>query len=103
MMAGWPAIRTDSQPRYPGAISCAEAIGRLQRATGSAHHEFWTCDLSVLDPAVVDRTRIHGPRQVTDLYLLALATRNGGRFVTFDASVPLSAVAGARARNLVVI
>lgn len=96
-------VRIVSQPRYPGPISCAEAIERLLRATSNEHHEYWPCDVSVLDADVVDRSRIHGPRQVTDLYLLALATRNRGRFVTFDASVPLSAVAGARARNLLVL
>jgi len=34
---------------------------------------------------------VHGPRQVIDAYLLALAVGRGGRFVTFDRSVVLSA------------
>ena len=42
----------------------------------------------------------HGPRQVTDLYLLALAVRREGRFVTFDRSVALDAIHGAQARHL---
>jgi len=30
-------------------------------------------EVSLLDAAVVDEARIHGPRQITDGYLLALA------------------------------
>ena len=44
-----------------------------------------------------------GHRQVTDLYLLALAVRNGGRFVTFDSRITLDAVPGAQARHLLVL
>jgi uncharacterized protein len=46
---------------------------------------------------------VHGPRQVTDAYLLALAVHRGGRFVTFDRSVALSAVPAATAANLTVL
>jgi uncharacterized protein len=40
---------------------------------------------------------------VTDAYLLALATAHAGRFVTFDRSVPLSAVPQATTKNLEVL
>jgi uncharacterized protein len=40
---------------------------------------------------------------LTDLYLLALAVKRGGRFVTFDASVPLSAIKGAERRHIVAL
>jgi len=96
-------VRIVSQPRYPSPVSVAEAIRRLALATRAREHEFWPCDLSVLDETRVDRTRVHGPKQVTDIYLLALAVAKGGRFVTFDRSVPISAVAGARADQLVVL
>lgn len=96
-------VRILSQPNYPGPTTPAEAVRMLARATAQPHHRFWACDLSVLDEAVVDRTRLHGPRQVTDAYLLALATSRQGRFVTFDRSVPVSAVKGATEANLVVV
>lgn len=96
-------VRVISQPRYPSPVSPAEAIGRLARATRSPHHEFWPCGVSLLDDRVVDRSRLHSPRQVTDAYLLALAIAHGGRLVTFDRSVPLSAVAGARDTHTVVL
>lgn len=75
----------------------------LRLATGTALHEFWPCAVSLLDPAVVDRSRVHGPRQVTDAYLLATAAARDGRFATFDRSVVLSAVPAATPDNLVVI
>ncbi|MGQ0778568.1 MAG: hypothetical protein ACT4NY_29845 [Pseudonocardiales bacterium] len=62
-----------------------------------------TGKVSMLDERVVDRTRIHGPRQVTDAYLLALAVRRDGRFVTFNQSVALSVVTGATSAHLTVL
>ena len=96
-------VRILSQPRYPSPVPPAVAIDRLARATGSPHHEFWSCSISLLDERVVDRSRLHSPRQVTDAYLLALAVACGGRLVTFDRSVSPSAVAGARDAHLVVL
>lgn len=96
-------VRVISQPSYPRPVSPTMAIERLQRACEAEDHEFWECGLSVLDAAIFDRTQIHGPRQVTDAYLLGLATARGGRFVTFDRGVPLSAVPGAKPDNLVTL
>jgi uncharacterized protein len=44
-----------------------------------------------------------GHRQVTDMYLLALAFYHGGRLVTFDRSIMIEAVGGAESHNLVVL
>jgi toxin-antitoxin system PIN domain toxin len=96
-------VRIVSQPRYPSPVPPLHALQLLAQACSTAHHEFWPCDVSVLDPAVVDRSRVHGPRQVTDAYLLALATHHGGRFVTFDRSVVLSTVPAATSDNLTVL
>lgn len=96
-------VRIISQPRYPSPVSPAEAMNLLGSACQASHHEFWSCDVSVLDERVVDRSRVHGPRQVTDAYLLALATAHNGRFVTFDRSVSVSSVRGAAEDNLTVL
>jgi hypothetical protein len=96
-------VRMVCQPRYPSPIATAVASTLLYDATRTRHHVFWPCDFSLLDESAVDRLRIHGPRQVTDVYLLALAVRNGGRLVTFDRSIPLSAAVGARSEHLVVL
>ncbi len=96
-------VRIISQPRYPSPISPAEAIGLVDRACDSEHHEFWSCDVSLLDARIIDRSRLHGPRQVTDAYLLALATAHEGRFVSFDRSLSFSVVHGATKDHLTVL
>ncbi len=96
-------VRIISQPRYPSPVVPAQAADLLERATVTSWHEFWPCDISLLDEQAVDRTRVHGPRQVTDAYLLALAAARGGRFATFDRSVVLSAVPAATSDHLVII
>ena len=92
-----------SQPRYPSPAPPAVVADLLEQACATAHHEFWPCEISLVDRLVIDRRRLHGPRQVTDAYLLALAVRRGGRFVTFDRSVVTSAVCGAAAEALTVL
>ena len=96
-------IRIISQARYPSPVSPPVAMDLLGTATGTRHHEFWECSVSILDREIIDRSMIHGPRQVTDAYLLALATHRGGRFVTFDQAIPLSAVTSAHRDNLTVL
>jgi len=96
-------VRIISQPRYPSPIPPKEAIDRLGRATRSEHHDFWTCEVSLVDSKVINPSRVHGPRQLTDIYLLALAVARKGRLVTFDRSIPLTAVRGAGAAHLVVL
>ncbi|MHB1929846.1 MAG: TA system VapC family ribonuclease toxin [Acidimicrobiales bacterium] len=94
-------VRVIAQPRYPSPVPPAHAVSLLEQACATRHHEYGPCDVSLLDATTLDRTRLHGPRQVTDAYLLALATRRGGRCVTFDHGVPLAAVPCATAANLV--
>jgi predicted nucleic acid-binding protein len=92
-----------SHPNYPGAPSVNEIVRRLRRATHESVHEFWPDDVSVVDDQHIDTTRVHGPRQLTDVYLLALAVRHGGALVTFDRSIAIGAVRGASASSLIVL
>ncbi len=96
-------VRIISQPRYPSPVPPSQAIGRLARAAETEHHQYWLCSASLLDAELIDHSRLHGHRQVTDAYLLALATANGGRFATLDQSIPIDAVRHARARNFTLI
>jgi toxin-antitoxin system PIN domain toxin len=96
-------VRIMSQSKYPNPVPTGEVIKRLQDAAATSYHEFWPDDLSILDQTVVDSARIHGPKQVTDVYLLALAVKHAGRFVTFDGAVPLSAVPAAAKEHVAVI
>jgi toxin-antitoxin system PIN domain toxin len=93
-------VRIMSHPSYPNALPVRLVMERLRQATRHPHHEFWADDVSLLDPRIAEATRVHGPRQVTDLYLLALAVSRHGRFATFDAAVPLNAIRGAERRHL---
>ena len=94
-------IRVLTHPGYPNARSVTEVVERLRSATADPSHEFWPDSHSLLDSTAVDITRVHGPKQLTDVYLLSLAVRNGGRLVTFDAGISLGAVKGAEPRHLV--
>ncbi|HZZ93243.1 MAG TPA: TA system VapC family ribonuclease toxin [Usitatibacter sp.] len=96
-------IRVMSQPGYPNPLPVNAVAERLRQAASHARHEFWPDDVSLLDSTALDTTRIHGPKQLTDVYLLALAVGHGGRLVTFDRSVPLAAVLGAQRKHLAVI
>jgi hypothetical protein len=94
-----------ANPGYPNPLPVRAVMERLDSAKRreSPYHEFWADDVSLLDPRIAEVSRIHGPRQVTDLYLLALAVHRDGRFVTFDASVPVSAIKAAEKRHLVTL
>lgn len=94
-------VRIMSHASYPNPLRVGEIVDRLAEATATSLHAFWADDVSLLDPDVADRTRIHGPRQVTDVYLLALAVRHSGVFASFDRSIPVSAVRGATREHVV--
>lgn len=94
-------LRVMSQPAYPGHVPVAAIAERLGAAVDEDHHAFWPADVSLLDDGIARKTRILGPRQVTDVYLLALAVAHDGRLVTFDARVPLAAVPRAEPIHLV--
>jgi uncharacterized protein len=96
-------VRIISQPGYPSPITPKAAIDLLRSATGTDYHEFWRCSVSLLDPEVVDSSRVHSHRQITDAYLLALAATSGGRIVTFDQAISPLAVRAASAAQLVVL
>ncbi len=95
-------VRVVTQVRYPSPVSTAEATERLRRATATNHHRFLPSDVSILDEVIL-ADRVHGSRQVTDVYLLSLAIAHGCRLATFDRAVPLSAVAGASSEHLLTL
>ncbi len=107
--AGWAStpvtengcVRILSHPAYPNAQPVQQIVERLRFATAEPVHEFWADSVSLLDERLVDATRIHGPRQLTDVYLLALAVHHSARLVTFDTAIALAAVTGASSANLV--
>ena len=93
-------LRIMSHPRYPNSVPVQAIVERLVEATSSDLHEFWPDTVSLVDRKVADPARIHGPRQLTDVYLLALAVQHSGRLVTFDESIAIEAVVGATRQHL---
>lgn len=109
--AGWAScpltqngcLRIMSQPAYPNAQSVDVLLAMLARSCAAPFHEFWPDDISLLDSKRFRADRIHGHRQMTDLYLLGLAVQHGGRLVSFDTRIAFSAVHGAAPRHLVAL
>lgn len=96
-------VRIMTQPGYPNPAPLADALAMLSHSCAHASHAFWPDDISLLDTTRLHHGRMHGHRQLTDLYLLALAIAHQGRLVTFDAQIPLSAARGATTRHIVSI
>lgn len=78
----------------PSPKTPAEAAELLTQMTSDSLHVY----LDSLEPPATDwMRRAHGPSQVTDAYLLALAERHDATFLTFDTK--LKALAGSKART----
>jgi toxin-antitoxin system PIN domain toxin len=109
--AGWAScpltqngcLRIMSQAAYSSPQPLAVLVPMLQNSTATPFHAFWNDLISMLDSALFQHSQIHSPRQLTDVYLLALAVHHGGRLVGFGQRIPLSAVRGATAEHLVVL
>lgn len=84
-------------------MSVASAMERLQTAMSIGYHQFIPDDISLLNGALVDANRLSGHRQITDVYLLALAVAHRARLVTLDTRISVDAVHGANESHLVVI
>ena len=99
------ALRILSTPGYSRdqKVAPASAAQHLAHVCRRMDHEFWPDDVSLRDDRVFDVTRLHGPRQITDAYLLALAIKHGGRLVTLDDAIALAAVRGATKKHLLVL
>jgi toxin-antitoxin system PIN domain toxin len=98
---GFMRIVTGS--RYPNPAPIGVAWEALESAISLDSHEFWPCDLSLLDRERFDPGSILGPSQITDAYLLGLATQHRGEFATLDQRISANSAKGAGAANLIVI
>lgn len=89
--------RYPNTPGSPAAV--APLVAQLRQRSG---HVFWPDDLSLVDPAWVDASRLLSAGQVTDSYLLALACAHGGQLASFDRRLVTDAVRdGARGLHLI--
>ena len=83
--------------------SAAAVIANLQQFITESDHEFWPDDISIRDSAIFANRETLRSSELTDLYLLALATSHGGRLATFDRGIVASAIAGSTPENLVAL
>ncbi|HKM99269.1 MAG TPA: TA system VapC family ribonuclease toxin [Candidatus Binataceae bacterium] len=97
-------VRVLSNPVYPGRHTTVEdAASRLRTFCSDREHIFWADSISIRDSARFQWKHVQGHRQLTDVYLLALSVSNQGRMATFDSTISLRSVEGAKAHNLEVI
>ncbi len=98
-------VRILSHPNYSKTLRCTptELIEALTDFVKDHDHEFWADDLSLRSNEHFAPERMLGSRQITDIYLLSLATKHRARLVTFDERIPLSAVPGAQKQHLHII
>jgi uncharacterized protein len=66
-------------------------------------HVFWPDDISLISESLIYPEKVFGHKQLTDIYLLALAVKNDGRLVTFDAKISIDTVKGATREQLLVL
>ena len=97
-------LRVLGNPARGGEITrVADLVVRLRKFCASGHHQFWPDSISLRDERLFDTSLARGHQQLTDVYMLGLACKRGGRLVTFDQKVPLGAVKGARREWLEVV
>ena len=110
--AGWATcpltengfLRVVTSGSYPGrGTALPDTLDRLATFRASGHHEFWSDSVSLTRPGAIDPTQVAGARQLSDVYLLLLATDRGGALATFDRRIPLAAVPGAGPENLTLV
>jgi toxin-antitoxin system PIN domain toxin len=96
-------LRILTHPSVAVETDRATVLASLRKFCASGHHAFWGDTVSLRDAALFDPASPLTHRQLTDVYLLGLATRMGGRLATFDRAIPLKAVKGATRAHLAVI
>lgn len=94
-------VRILSNPGYSGRrTTIPDAVARLATFRASGGHEFWPDTVTLCAESSFAFSHVRGHRQLTDVYLLALAVENGGRLATFDRHIQPAAVAGATMETL---
>jgi uncharacterized protein len=78
-------LRIVGSARYPNSPGTPAAVTELMTAfLALSGHEFWPDDLTLFDSRRVRGDRLLHSAQVTDSYLLALASAHGGKLATLD-------------------
>jgi uncharacterized protein len=87
------AFRVVGSARYPNSPGTPAAVAELMTGfLALSGHEFWPDDVTLFDSQCFRRDRLLHSAQVTDSYLLALATAHGAKLATFDQDLVTDAV-----------
>jgi toxin-antitoxin system PIN domain toxin len=92
-----------SPARVKEHLPLGEVTDLLKTFCEHTAHQFWPDDISIRDTDRFNIEAIRGHQQVTDVFLLGLAVKHDGKFVTLDQRVPLAAVKGATRASLEVL
>lgn len=88
-------VRIASHPSYPDRpADVHELLSVLRRLRSEPGHTFWPDDISIADLLLPDTVVAHS--HITDLYLIGLAVKRGGKLATLDGRIPIGAVRGGR-------
>ncbi|MGB8261859.1 MAG: TA system VapC family ribonuclease toxin [Terracidiphilus sp.] len=88
-----------SYPVENERFGLAEATALLRAFTGLPGHAFWPTTIDLFEAIAPFERRMHGPKQVTDAYLLGLVRHHGGKLATLDKAI--LALAGPEFSHLV--
>jgi predicted nucleic acid-binding protein len=81
-------VRIVSNPAFStDALAPVEALSLLARNLIHPAHEFWPDDVGLVEALGSSAPRLQGHRQLTDAYLLGLASRRQGALASFDAGL----------------
>lgn len=96
-------LRVVGHARYPNSPgSPAAVVESMMGLRALPGHEFWPDDITLLDRQRIHSARLLDSAQVTDSYLLALASAHDGKLATFDRRLVADAVVnGSKALHLI--
>lgn len=96
--------RVLTNPAYPTVkATIGEVVSHLARLCAHKEHQFWPDDIPLVDDTIIRAAAIPNHQAITGVCLLATAVRRRARLVTFDRYIPLRAVKGATAADLIVL
>jgi len=96
-------LRILSKPGYPfPGLTVGRVRDILAGLVGAEGHRFWPDSVSILEANGFDLSTTT-TRNLTDLYLLRLATSFHGRLITFDRGIPWQLVTGCEPADLQVL
>jgi toxin-antitoxin system PIN domain toxin len=86
-------LRIVGHARYPNSPGTPAAVVEVMRGLRALPgHEFWSDDVTLFDWKRIHSERLLDSAQVTDSYLLALASAHAGKLATFDRRLVTDAV-----------